>query len=290
MLEKIKKDIFFVSRLFVVLYLSLFLLISYEKIDYIPALILGVYFLNNIYIYFFSRPRFLKILSIIFDITLIPLFVFFSESFLTLYVFTILISLYAWRKVSIAFLLVITSGILAFYYLYTTPLILTANLLLFLGVFFNSYNFEYATVIGKERRRILKLKKDYHMLLKGFSNFEREKRMFGNLKKIFKLLRESKDPEDYLNRVKEEFNVKKIRVIPVNKTDNEITTNYEEGTLIVNVKLDKGYAQVIFELDYTFRLKDEILITTLIESAKLLSVMVEGFEEKQEGKQALVVG
>jgi len=169
-------------------------------------------------------------------------------------------------------------------------LILTANLLLFLGVFFSSYNFEYATVIGKERRRILKLKKDYHILLKEFSNFEKEKKMFGNLRKIFKLLRESKDPKEYLSRVREEFNVRRIRVIPINKLDNEITTNYEEGTLIVNVKLDKGYAQVIFELDYPFRLKDQILITALIESAKLLSVMVEGFEERQEGKQALVVG
>ncbi|HID66042.1 MAG TPA: hypothetical protein EYP32_04160 [Aquificaceae bacterium] len=288
MLEKIKKDIFFVSRLFVVLYLSLFLLISYK--NYIPALILGIYFLNNIYIYFFSRPKFLRILATIFDVTLIPLFVFFSEIFLTLYALTVLISLYAWRKVSIAFLLVIVSSILALYYFYTTPLILTANLLLFLGVFFSSYNFEYATVIGKERRRILKLKKDYHILLKEFSNFEKEKRMFGNLRKIFKLLRESKDPKEYLSRVREEFNVRRIRVIPINKLDNEITTNYEEGTLIVNVKLDKGYAQVIFELDYPFRLKDQILITALIESAKLLSVMVEGFEERQEGKQALVVG
>lgn len=288
MLEKIKKDIFFVSRLFVVLYLSLFLLISYK--NYIPALILSIYFLNNIYIYFFSRPKFLRILATIFDVTLIPLFVFFSEIFLTLYALTVLISLYAWRKVSIAFLLVIVSSILALYYFYTTPLILTANLLLFLGVFFSSYNFEYATVIGKERRRILKLKKDYHILLKEFSNFEKEKRMFGNLRKIFKLLRESKDPKEYLSRVREEFNVRRIRVIPINKLDNEITTNYEEGTLIVNVKLDKGYAQVIFELDYPFRLKDQILITALIESAKLLSVMVEGFEERQEGKQALVVG
>ncbi|HIQ49086.1 MAG TPA: hypothetical protein EYH58_05590 [Aquifex aeolicus] len=288
MLEKIKKDIFFVSRLFVVLYLSLFLLISYK--NYIPALILGIYFLNNIYIYFFSRPKFLRILATIFDVTLIPLFVFFSEIFLTLYALTVLISLYAWRKVSIAFLLVIVSSILALYYFYTTPLILTANLLLFLGVFFSSYNFEYATVIGKERRRILKLKKDYHILLKEFSNFEKEKKMFGNLRKIFKLLRESKDPKEYLSRVREEFNVRRIRVIPINKLDNEITTNYEEGTLIVNVKLDKGYAQVIFELDYPFRLKDQILITALIESAKLLSVMVEGFEERQEGKQALVVG
>lgn len=288
MLEKIKKDIFFVSRLFVVLYLSLFLLISYK--NYIPALILSIYFLNNIYIYFFSRPKFLRILATIFDVTLIPLFVFFSEIFLTLYALTVLISLYAWRKVSIAFLLVIVSSILALYYFYTTPLILTANLLLFLGVFFSSYNFEYATVIGKERRRILKLKKDYHILLKEFSNFEKEKKMFGNLRKIFKLLRESKDPKEYLSRVREEFNVRRIRVIPINKLDNEITTNYEEGTLIVNVKLDKGYAQVIFELDYPFRLKDQILITALIESAKLLSVMVEGFEERQEGKQALVVG
>ncbi|NPA32356.1 MAG: hypothetical protein GXO04_01880 [Aquificae bacterium] len=290
MLEKIKKDVFFVSRLFVVLYLSLFLLISYEKIDYLPALILGVYTFNNIYIYFFSRPKFLRLIAVLFDLTLIPLFILFSESFLTLYSLTILISLYAWRKLLIAFLLVLVSGGLSFYFFHNSPLLLTAHLLLFLGVFFSSYNFEYATVVSKERKRILKLKSDYHKLLKEFSRFERERRLLANLRKIFKLLRESRDPKEYLSAIRREFGVKRISVIPTSEAPTEVLKDYESASLEVGVKLDKGYAKVVYEFDSPFLLRDELLTSSLVEATKMLPLLVEGFEQKEEGKSVLVVG
>ncbi len=287
MLEKIKKDIFFVARLFVSLYLSLFL--TLKNIDYLPAFLLGFYFLTNVYIYIFTRPRFLKFISLLLDIVLVPAFIFLSGSFLTIYALAILIALYSWRKTIVAFLITLSAFGLSFYYFLSLPLILTAHLLLFLGIFFSSYNFEYATVIGKERRRILKLRKDYRTLLNEFSRFEREKRMLNSLRKVFKLLRESKEPKDYLTGLKKEFNLRGIKVVPVKEISNEVEKDFERGTLSVNIKLDKGYAKVIYELPLPFMLRDEVLTYTLVEAAKMLSVLVEGFGEDEKGNESVVI-
>ena len=287
MLEKIKKDIFFVARLFVFLYLSLFL--TLKNIDYLPAFLLGFYFLTNVYIYIFTRPRFLKFISLLLDIVLVPAFIFLSGSFLTIYALAILIALYSWRKTIVAFLITLSASGLSFYYFFSLPLILTAHLLLFLGVFFSSYDFEYATVIGKERRRILKLRKDYRTLLNEFSRFEREKRMLNSLRKVFKLLRESREPKDYLTGLKKEFNLRGIKVVPVKEISNEVEKDFERGTLSVNIKLDKGYAKVIYELPLPFMLRDEVLTYTLVEAAKMLSVLVEGFGEDEKGNESVVI-
>ena len=164
MIHKITKDIFFLSRLFVVFYLSLFLLIDYPNINYLPPLLLSLYFFNNVYIYFFSRPKFLKVLAVIFDLTLLPAFIFLSGNPYTLYSLTLLINLYSSRKFPAALVLTAEASLLSVYYFQNNPLILIAHLLLFTGVLFSSYNFEYVAVIGKERRRIKKLKKDYNTL------------------------------------------------------------------------------------------------------------------------------
>ncbi len=290
MIHKITKDIFFLSRLFVVFYLSLFLLVDYPNINYLPPLLLSAYFINNIYIYFFSRPKFLRILAIFFDITLIPAFIFLINNVYALYSLTILINLYTPRKFPVALIQTTLASLLTFYYFKEQPLILTAHLLLFTGVLFSSYNFEYVAVINKERKRIKKLKKDYNTLLKEFSKYEKEKRMFKNLRLIFKLLRESKEPREYLSKVKREFGVKKIKVIPTSSTDGGIRKDYEKGVLIVPVKFDLGYADIIYELNSPFQLRDDVYVYSLIEAAKLLSVMIEGFEEEQISKEVLVVG
>ncbi|RUM30876.1 MAG: hypothetical protein DSY32_01775 [Aquifex sp.] len=290
MLDKVKREVFFVSRLLVVLYLSIILLISYENVNYVAAGILSVYFLINVYVYFFSKPRILMLISPFLDLALIPAYIFFSKILYSLYAMGILISAYAWRKPILAGVLLLETYGLTFVYFSGHYLLMIAHFILFLALFFSSYNFEYATVVGKERKRILKLKKNYHKLLKEFSNFEREKRMFSNLRKILRLLRESKEPKDYFEGLKREFNVKKISVIPVNEVKGEEVFDYDRGILSVFVKLDKGYAKVVYELDSPFRLRDPILIQALVEGAKLLSLYVEGFEEDAKGKQVLVVG
>ncbi len=290
MIHKITKDIFFLSRLFLVFYLSLFLLIDYPNINYLPPLLLTIYFVNNVYIYFFSRPKFLKILAIFFDISLIPAFIFLSYNVLTLYGLAILINLYSSRKFPVALFQTFEAFLLSLFYFKEQPLLLIANLLLFTSVLFSSYNFEYAAVIGKERKRIKKLRKDYNLLLKEFSKYEKERRMFKNLSLIFKLLRESREPKDYLLRVKKEFGVRKIKVVPISSSGEGIKRDYDKGVLYVPVKFDKGYAEVVFELNSPFQLRDEVFTYSLVEAAKLLSVMIEGFEEEQSSKAVLVVG
>ncbi len=290
MIHKITKDIFFLSRLFVVFYLSLFLLIGYPNINYLPPLLLSVYFINNIYIYFFSKPKFLRILAILFDISLIPAFIFLINNVYALYSLAILINLYTPRKFPIALVQTAFASLLSFYYFKEQPLILTAHLLLFTGVLFSSYNFEYVAVINKERKRIKKLKKDYNTLLKEFSKYEKERRMFKNLSLIFRLLRESKEPRDYLSKVRKEFGVKRIKVVPTSSAGEGVKRDYESGILIVPVKFDLGYAEIIYELNSPFQLRDEVYVYSLSEAARLLSVMIEGFEEEQISKEVLVVG
>lgn len=290
MIHKITKDILFLSRLFVVFYLSLFLLVDYPNLDYLPPLLLSLYFFNNIYVYFFSRPKFLKVFAVIFDLSLLPGFIFLSGNLYTLYSLTILINLYSSRKFPIALLLTAEAFLLSVYYFQSNPLVLIAHLLLFTGVLFSSYNFEYVAVISKERGRIKKLKKDYNTLLKEFSNYEKERRMFKNLSLVFKILRESKEPKDYLVKIKKEFGLKKIRVIPTSSPEEGINKDYEKGILSVPVKFELGYALVIYELSSPFQLRDDVYVYSLVEAAKLLSVMIEGFEEKQESQEVLVVG
>ena len=290
MIHKITKDVFFLSRLFVIFFLSLFLLINYPKISYLPPLILSLYFLNSVYTYFFSKPKFFRILNVVFDIFLLPLLIFLIKKPLSLYGIVILINLYSPRKFPVAFALTAEACLLAVYFFKKEPLVLIAHLLLFTGILFSSYNFEYAAVISKERRRIKKLKKDYKTLLKEFSRYEKERRMFKNLSLVFKILRESKDPVEYLSRIKEEFGLKKIKVIPAQKIEEGIKRDYEKGILRVPVKFNLGYAEVIYELSSPFRLRDEAYVYPLAEAARLLSVMIEGFEEKRASKEVLVVG
>ncbi len=290
MIHKITRDIFFLSRLFVVFYLSLFLLVDFPRINYVPPLLLSLYFLNNIYIYFFSKPRFLKLLTVIFDISLIPAFILLSKNAYTLYALAILITLYSSRKFPLSLFQMGEAYLLSVYFFKNSPIVLIAHFLLFTAVLFSSYNFEYVTVISKERKRIKKLRKDYNLLLREFSKYEKERRMFKNLSLIFRLLRESKEPKDYLSRVRKEFGVKKIKVVPISTAEEGIRKDYDKGTLRVPVKLDMGYAEVVYELNSPFQLRDEIYVYSLAEAARLLSVMIEGFEEERSSEAVLVVG
>lgn len=289
MIEKLTKDIYFISRLFVLLSLSLLILPNYKETNLLQISILGIYALNNVYIYIFPVPKIFKKMSVIFDVILIPLYVFLSGNFFNVYPLAILISLYSTRKIFYGIFLTALAVALSIYYFYNSPILFSANSLFFLGILFSSYNFETLYSLGKERKRILKLKKDYHKLLKEFSNYEKERRMFKNLKLVFKYLRESKEPKEYLLKVKNTFNVKKVKVIPVNEIDNEVRKDFEKGILSVNLKLEKGYAKVIYELNSPFQLRDEVLVYTLTEAARLLSIVVEGFEEGKEKAKSLTV-
>ncbi len=290
MLQKITRDVLFVSRLFTVFYLSLFLLLDYKTIDFTPVLILSVYFIINVYIYFFSKPPWLKLVATLFDLTLIPAYIFLSGNFLNIYAIALLITAYSPRKTLLAVLLTLEASLVALYYLYTNPLLLSATLLLFIGLLFSSYSFEYSLVMGKERKRIVKLRKNYSTLLKELSLYERERRLLRNLRRVFEILRESKDPKEYLSLLKKEFGLKKIRVVPSHDTSEEVVRDYDKGVLVVPVRFEKGKGSVIFEFDSPFRLRDEILVESLTEAAKLLKVMVEGFEESENSMKALVVG
>jgi len=155
MLEKITKDVFFVARLFTLFYLSLFLVMDYEKLDFTPVSALSLYFFVSVYIYLFAKTRFLKLLALTFDLTLVPLFVYFSNNFFTLYALSLLITAYSSRKPKVALLLTLEGGLLAFYYFQHNPLLLSATLLLFVGLLFTAYNFEYAFTMAKERSKFL---------------------------------------------------------------------------------------------------------------------------------------
>jgi len=290
MLEKITKDVFFVARLFTLFYLSLFLIMDYEKLDFTPVSALSLYFFVSVYIYFFAKTRFLKLLALAFDLTLVPLFIYFSNNFFTLYALSLLITAYSSRKPKVALFLTLEGALLAFYYFQHNPLLLSATLLLFLGLLFTAYNFEYAFTMSKERKRILKLKNDYRLLLKEFSRYEKEKRLFSNLQKLLSLLKESRDPHSYLKALKEAFRLKSIKVVPAKEPEEEVIKDPERGLLVVFVKFDKGYGSVLYELDSPFRLADENLVKTLKEAAQLLSLMVEGFEEKGGESVAITVG
>ncbi len=290
MLQKITGDVLFVSRLFTVFYLSLFLLIDYKTIDFSPILILSVYFLVNVYIYFFSKPAWLKSVATLLDLTLIPTYILLSGNFLNLYAMALLITAYSPRKTLLAILLTFGASLVALYYLYTNPLLLSATLLLFIGLLFSSYSFEYSLIMGKERKRIVKLRKNYSTLLKELSLYERERRLLRSLRKVFEILRKSREPREYLSLLKKEFGLKKIRVVPSDGVSEEVVRDYDKGLLIVPVRFEKGRGSVIFEFDSPFRLRDEILVESLTEAAKLLGVMVEGFEESQDSVKALVVG
>ncbi|NPB07382.1 MAG: hypothetical protein GXN96_00470 [Aquificae bacterium] len=290
MLQKITRDVLFVSRLFTVFYLSLFLLIDYKIIDFSPVLILSVYFLVNVYIYFFSKPSWLKVVATLLDLTLIPAYILLSGNFLNTYAMALLITAYSPRKTLLAVLLTLEASLVALYYLYTSPLLLSATLLLFIGLLFSSYSFEYSLVMGKERKRIAKLRKNYSTLLKDLSLYERERRLLRNLRRVFEILRESREPKEYLSLLRKEFGLKKIRVVPSDELPGEVVRDYDRGVLVVPVRFEKGQGSVIFEFDSPFRLRDEILVESLTEAAKLLRVMVEGFEENQNSVKALVVG
>ncbi|NPB07137.1 MAG: hypothetical protein GXO03_06000 [Aquificae bacterium] len=278
--DKLTRDVLFLARLFTLLYLALFLFLHYERLPFEAVSALSVYFLANVLVYLFTRTRLFKRLAVLLDLTLVPLFVYFTRSPLALFSIGVLVAAYASRKPGVALLLSAEGALLAFLFFKENPLVLSAVVLFFIGVLFASYNFEYAVVMSKERKQINKLRRNYRLLLKELSELERERKRFALTEKLFELVTQHREPESYLEAIKKTFGLKSVKVVPARRPEEEVLKDPERGVLVVFVKFDRGYGSVVYELGEPFRLADPYLEEALVKAAKLLTLLVEGFERE----------
>ncbi len=278
-MRKSTQDIFLGARLLVSIY---FILLGFflenligNVLVFTSALYLGISVLM-----FFYPPR-RGILVSLSDLTFPPLLVFLSGTPTAVYSLLPFVVLYVNRGFRYSLILLTFSIALSFYYMHDTPKELFPTLILLTTGLISGLAPDLTEALSKKRKSMLNLKNSYNLLMRDFSRWERERREL----KIYEFLMDaalsSEGLEDFMSQVKDGFDVGKIYILPKKRVeDTEPSRDFENGALLVPVRLERGYAVVVFELKDPFQLKDELLVSFLIRAASMLSLFVEDFSEE----------
>jgi hypothetical protein len=195
-------------------------------------------------------------------------------------------SLFSFPKNLVPFFLSVLSATTLGVYNFGLKGLLVFPLTLALGI--SPSSVELLRSLQRDRRYFLELRRAYRSLQEELSVLEREKRQKETLLKLLELL-DSKDPEEYLNGVKEMFKLKAINVLPLNDSSvKECLIDQGNLTISVPVSLEEGNALVVFYLNHPAELIDTELKDNLIRCAKMLKLYITGFESKEQAVKIAV--
>jgi hypothetical protein len=245
----------------------------------ISSLYLSVALVN--YFYSFKLRRLNDYIDFFF---LIPLALLSEEP---LAIFSLLVpSFFSFPKNLVPFFISVLSATTLGVYNFGLKGLLVFPLTLALGI--SPSSVELLRSLQKDRRYFLELRRAYRSIQKEVSTLEREKRQKETLLKLLELL-DSKDPEEYLNGVKEMFKLKAINVLPLNDSSvKECLIDQGNLTISVPVSLEEGNALVVFYLNHPAELIDTELKDNLIRCAKMLKLYITGFESKEQAVKIAV--
>jgi len=275
------RDIALISLVLRVLVFTYFVAISMGKPANDKALIIipsVIYLLFGMYNFLY--PGRLKIFKNYGDLLFVPILAFLSgqkESFL---VFLPFISLNTSRKVLQGMLFLWLSVAFAFYHYGKFGFVLLPILM---SMYIASLHPDLVEVLRKERFYIKNLRRSYSKMASDYCRLEKE---LSNLKvsaSLLDKLQNSPTLKDYLQAIKEEFNVRSISIAPLHENfSKEIDPS--TCSFHVSVKLEKGEAKVSFYLNNPLELCDKELLKNLEKASKLINLYIEGFEEKSKAK------
>ena len=271
----------FLLFLFFILYALLYLPGYTQKavVVVISSLYLSVALLN--YFYSFKLRRLNGYIDFFF---LIPLAFFSGEP---LAIFSLLVpSLFSFPKNLVPFFISVLSATALGVYNFGLKGFLVFPLTLALGL--SPSYVELFRSLQKDRRYFLELRRTYRSLQEELSVLEREKRQKETLLKLLELL-DSTGPEEYLKGVKKMFQLKAIRVFPLNDSSvKECLIDQSSLTISVPVSLEEGNALVVFYLNHPAELMDMELKENLSRCAKMLKLYITGFEDKEQAVKIAV--
>jgi hypothetical protein len=267
--------------MFFMLHALLYLPVYTQKavIVVISSLYLSVALVN--YFYSFKLRRLNDYIDFFF---LIPLALLSEEP---LAIFSLLVpSLFSFPKNLLPFFISVLSATTLGVYNLGLKGLLVFPLTLALGI--SPSSVELLRSLQKDRRYFLELRRAYRSIQKEISTLEREKRQKETLLKLLELL-DSKNPEEYLNGVKEMFKLKAINVFPLEDSSvKECIIDQSSLTISVPVSLEEGSALVVFYLNHPAQLMDTELKENLNRCAKMLNFYITGFESKEQAVKIAV--
>ncbi len=282
----LSKDFSFAGRLLIAFYVVLISVNEDPDKRGAVLLLLSIYFfLSLITFVLFDR---MKILNKLMEPLFLPVFVIFLKSFYSLLIFIPAIAMHINRNLYTGIFLTLEALLLTFSVNTEKDIYLYSSLLLFIAVAITSSVPDIARSLRKERKRIMKMKSLYRKLLKDFSKWELDRKELELTNFLLEASIINNTVEDFLKEVKRKLNVKSIKIIPKIKIDSfEVLKDKEKGLLSVPVKLDEGYAVIIFELESPFQLNDELVVKTLEKAGRMISLYIAGFSDSTKVGKAI---
>lgn len=277
------RDIALIHLAVRILVFAFFLALSIGKSAKDQALIVvpaSVYLTFSIYNFLY--PGRLKIFKNYGDLVFLPTLVFLSRESIALLALFPFLALYTSRKVLEGMLFLWLSVGLSIYYYGKTSLIL---LPLILSTYIASLHPDLIEALRKERFYIRNLRRNYSKLMEEYSRLEKELSDLKLPSLLLEKLQSSKTLEDYLKSIKEEFNLKAIKITPSNNYSAKAKKDIDSCSFQLPVNLEKGQAIVIFYLNNPLELYDEGLLKGLEMAGNLINLYIEGFEEKAKYKE-----
>ncbi len=233
-------------------------------------------------IYNFLYPGRLKIFIKFGDFFFVPLLVLLSKQSTSLMAFLPFIAFYTTRKIFNGILFLWFLAGLSFYYHGKTALLLLPA---FLSLYVASLHPDLVEAIRKERFYIKNLRKNYKRLIAEYSRLEKEIYDLKHSYMLLEKLQKSVNLEDYLKSVKEEFNLKAIRILPLSDPFTKAKVDINSFSFQVPVNLEKGKALVVFYMNNPLELYDEKLLKSLEMAGNLINLYIEGFDERAKFKE-----
>ncbi|MFN3870232.1 MAG: hypothetical protein ACK4MW_01930 [Aquificaceae bacterium] len=228
-------------------------------------------------IYNFIKPGSLKIFRSYGDLLFVPTLIFLADKREALWSILPFVALKGSRRTFESMLFLWLSLGLSFYYYGKEGIIL---LPLLMAHFFASLHPDLVEALQKERFYIKKLRNAYRKLSKDYGKMERDTLELKIDKLLLEKLKESPTLEGYLYEIKELFGLKGIKLLPLKDYYERASIDKSTCSYQIPIKLERGYAQVIFYLNNPLELYDERLLRNLEKAGKLINLYIEGFEEK----------
>lgn len=277
------RDVALIHLVVRILTFAFFLVLSLDKPTREQALLIvpaSIYLTFSIYNFLY--PGRLRIFTKLGDLFFLPLLVFLSKHNFSLIALFPFVALYSSRKVLEGMLFLWFSVVFSFYYYGKLGFFL---LPLLLSLYIASIHPDLVEALKKERFYIVNLRRNYRNLIAEYSRLEKE---VYNLKYPYILLekiQKGANLEDYLRGVKEEFNLKAIKLLPANGSFTKAEVDIDSCSFQVPVNLEKGKALVVFYVNNPLELYDERLLKSLETAGNLINLYIEGFEEKVKFKE-----
>ncbi|MCS7262503.1 MAG: hypothetical protein NZ560_03705 [Aquificaceae bacterium] len=272
--------VFFVYRALVCFFL---VALSFDKPVTQKALLIipfALYISLSMYVFLF--PGKLRLFKNYGDVFFLPLIALLSGQREALFALLPPVAMYTSRDLFRGMLFTWLSVGLALYYYGLAGLALAPVLL---ALFFSSLHPDLVEALRKERFYVKNLRKSHAKLLRDYGKLQRDFHHVLQRAQLVEVLQESTNLQEYLQALKELFQLKAVSVTPAGEdTSEDPILNKAGGVLSVPVKLARGWVYVNFFFHSPLEVYDERKIQDLEKAGRLINLFITAHEERPQVK------